>query len=761
MTDPAAASRPVLGYCDRLTYRQGDVVAVRAAGRGPVDVSLVRLNHPPDDPDWPVPLTSPVSAVPVTRAVTAPQPVVTGSYLVIEDAAPLTTAQALSTSLYVLPTRLRSGHPQALISTLSPAADGGFALVIDEEGVLALCWGRVPGPAGRLSSPVPLLPGYWHVVSAALDEADGRATLAHAPVAAVPGGLARWTGSARDPELRLASRPAVLIGAGALPGCAPASRLPGAPGVATGFNGRLEQPVLAAAAVPPAEVAALTPAAAAAGAAVIGAWDFARDQGTDRVTDVSGNERHGILVNRPARAVTGVAWRQDVHDWTRAPEQYGAIHFHDDDLDDCRWPAVAEVPLPADLPTGVYGIALQEPGGGADVVPVIVTPAPGRAPAGQVLVVLPSFTYIAYANGTGSGEQIDYIASGLAAALPPDQPEHQRLVEFPEIGGCLYDVHSDGSGRMYSTPRRPLLTCRPDWKSSWRDAYRHLGADLYILGWLDKIGISYDVVSDHTLHEQGASLLGRYAACLTGSHPEYVSRPMLDAYTAYLGSGGSLLYLGGNGFYWVTAESADVAELVEVRRGFAGTRTWTSAPGECYHSLTGELGGLWRHRGLPPNLLTGVGLAAQGADGGGSAYRRTAASYDGPAAFLFDGVAAEVIGETGFDMGAAAGDEVDRFDPANGSPPWGIVAASAQALSRFYKLAIEEIQITRENTGGDHEPGVRADLVLVEQAAGGLVFATGSIAWVQSMAPGYFGTGTARVTENALRGALARAARPG
>ena len=37
------------------------------------------------------------------------------------------------------------------------------------------------------------------------------------------------------------------------------------------------------------------------------------------------------------------------------------------------------------------------------------------------------------------------------------------------------------------------------------------------------------------------------------------------------------------------------------------------------------------------------------------------------------------------------------------------------------------------------------------------MFATGSIAWVQSMAPGYFGTDTARVTENALRAALARA----
>jgi N,N-dimethylformamidase len=127
----------------------------------------------------------------------------------------------------------------------------------------------------------------------------------------------------------------------------------------------------------------------------------------------------------------------------------------------------------------------------------------------------------------------------------------------------------------------------------------------------------------YSVHEQGAGLLERYPACLTGSHPEYVSRREIDAFAGYLGRGGSLLYLGDNGFYRVTAECEAVPELVEVRRGFAGTRTWTSAPGERYHSLTGELGGLWRYRGLPPNLLTGVGMAAQGADGGGSACRRT------------------------------------------------------------------------------------------------------------------------------------------
>jgi N,N-dimethylformamidase len=763
MTQSAAAERPVLGYCDRLTYRQGDLVEVRASGRGPVDISLVRLNHPPDDPDWPVPLTTPVDTVPAVRATAGPQPVHPGSYLHVADASPLADARSLSVSLYALPTRLRSGHPQTLVSTIDPAASGGFALVIDADGELVVYWGRDAAPAGQLRSPVPLVQGYWHVISAALDEAAGVVVLTHSPVAAVPGGAGRWTGSAHDPGLRLSSEPALLIGAGRLPGCSPATRLPGQPGVGTSFNGKIEQPVIVAAAVPAERLASLSPGDVAAAGEPVGAWDFAQHQATEAVSDVSGNDRHGVLVNQPARAVTGVRWRQDVHDWTRAPEEYAAIHFHDDDMDDCRWPVTAAVQLPDDLPTGVYGIRLAEADGTADdVVPVIVTPSVAATGRGDVLIVLPSFTYIAYANGTGRvGEQIDYVATGLAAGPAPVQPGHRRLEEFPEIAGSLYDLHSDGSAWMYSTPRRPVLTCRPDWKSSWRDAYRHLGADLYLMSWLDKIGISYDVVSDHTVHEQGADLLAHYAACLTGSHPEYISRRELDAFAGYLGRGGSLLYLGGNGFYWVTAESESVPELLEVRRGFTGTRAWTSAPGECYHSLTGEFGGLWKYRGLPPNLLTGVGMAAQGADGGGSAYRRAKASYDGPAAFLFDGVADDVIGTTGFDMGAAAADEVDRFDPANGSPPWAVVVASAQELSKYYKLAVEEIEISRENTGGDYDPGVRADLVFLEQESGGFVFSVGSIAWIQSMAVGYFDSDTARVTENAVRHALARQARAG
>ena len=61
------------------------------------------------------------------------------------------------------------------------------------------------------------------------------------------------------------------------------------------------------------------------------------------------------------------------------------------------------------------------------------------------------------------------------------------------------------------------------------------------------------MITDEDLHVQGLDRLAGYRVVITGSHPEYWSAAMLDALEAYLADGGRLMYLGGNGFYWVTA----------------------------------------------------------------------------------------------------------------------------------------------------------------------------------------------------------------
>jgi N,N-dimethylformamidase len=140
---------------------------------------------------------------------------------------------------------------------------------------------------------------------------------------------------------------------------------------------------------------------------------------------------------------------------------------------------------------------------------------------------------------------------------------------------------------------------------------------------------------------------------MSGTHPEYWTTPMMNALEAYLAGGGRLMYLGGNGFYWVTSVDPERPHMIEVRRSNAGTRAWESAPGECYHSTTGEPGGLWRYRGRAPNRIGGIGFTAQGWDGRAPGYTRQPDSFDERAAFIFEGIGAdEVIGDFGLVLGA-------------------------------------------------------------------------------------------------------------
>ncbi|HEY3685243.1 MAG TPA: N,N-dimethylformamidase beta subunit family domain-containing protein [Streptosporangiaceae bacterium] len=750
MPTETTSAREATAYCDRITHRQGERVELRASGEGPADLDVVRLHRPPDDPSWSMPCFSPVDAITAQRIRLEPHETHAGSYLTV-DGLPVGPTTPVSGSAYVLPTLLASGHVQGVFALSGTGA--GVAVVLDPDGGLSLSWDEA-----ELASPVRLVEGRWHVVSWSVDPASGEFSLAHRPVRPAPHGIGRWAGSARAAGTPATGSTRLLVGAARVAAAPDASTLPGTPGRRTSFNGKIDAPVLVAAALPPGELEAATPERLRGRGPVLGAWDFSREQSSDRAVDTGPHGRHGLLVNGPARAMTGVHWKADEQNWTHATEQYSAVHFHDDDLDDARWPVAATVDLPEDLPTGIYAIRLR-PSGDDDrqeLVTIVVAPRGRPGPEVRTLVVLPTYTYMAYANNLGNGEKLDYAQAGLAEGEVEPHAGQQRLFAFPEIGGSVYDVHSDGSGRCYSSPRRPILNLKPDWKSGRRDAYRHLAADLYIPTWLESLGIPYDVTTDHVVNADGAAALEGYSVVLTGTHPEYISRPIIAALHAHLDTGGCLLYLGGNGFYWVTSESAEVPELVEVRRGFQGTRTWTGAAGESHHSQTGELGGLWRLRGLPPNDIVGVGFAAQGADGGAAGYRRADGALSQDAAFLFDGVESEVFGTTGYDMGGAAGDEVDRYSVPHGSAPWATVAASSLPLSKFYKLTIEDIQMSRENNGGDHMPEVRADLVVTDHAAGGFVFATGSISWVQSMAVGEFDNDVARITGNALRTALAR-----
>ena len=108
---------------------------------------------------------------------------------------------------------------------------------------------------------------------------------------------------------------------------------------------------------------------------------------------------------------------------------------------------------------------------------------------------------------------------------------------------------------------------------------REFNADTHIVDWLEQQGIDYDVVTDDDVHAEGFRLLSQYKTIITGSHPEYFSAEMWDASKSYVNSGGRMMVLGGNGFYWRIAYHRVLPGVMEVRRCGPAIRTWETQPG--------------------------------------------------------------------------------------------------------------------------------------------------------------------------------------
>jgi N,N-dimethylformamidase len=297
---------------------------------------------------------------------------------------------------------------------------------------------------------------------------------------------------------------------------------------------------------------------------------------------------------------------------------------------------------------------------------------------------------------------------------------------------------------------------RPSCTPAWQDGPHQFPADLHLVDWLGEKGYSFDVLTDLELHREGAARLRDYKVVLTGSHSEYCSGAMLDAAQEYLNGGGRLMYLSGNGFYWVTALDPTTQTSIEIRRRGPAQRTWEPEPGEAHLSSTGELGGLWRYRGRPPQTWLGVGFTAEGT-GPGRPYVRQPGSFDSRAAFVFEGIGAdEPIGDVPclvYGHGAA-GYEIDRFDPAQGTPEHAILLATADGFTDDFQAAAEEVLMGDSQQGGTVSPLVRADMVLIEYPNGGAVFSTGSISWCACLSHNSYDNTVSRVTSNVLDGFL-------
>jgi N,N-dimethylformamidase len=185
----------------------------------------------------------------------------------------------------------------------------------------------------------------------------------------------------------------------------------------------------------------------------------------------------------------------------------------------CNWSSDVSLNVPTDWRSGLYTARFKSDGGKAFDVVFIVKPGLAR---GDFAVLANTHTWTAYNDWCDRSQ--------------------------------------------YTNPNAALLSMeRPNPSTSPLDngQLNHLTrAELWVLNWLEDSGYRFDLYSDVDFHE-GVDGLQSYKALILHTHPEYWTTAMRDHLDSFLGGGGRLLYLAGNGLY----EEVQYAESQLILRG--------------------------------------------------------------------------------------------------------------------------------------------------------------------------------------------------
>jgi N,N-dimethylformamidase len=748
------AENDIFGYASRLHVRNGESVDfhVSAEGDEPFQASLVRLANACVD-----------RAHNRYREVALPaafagayqgrrKKIYPGSYARLEVGRMFAGSDEHTVQFCVYPTALSNGRRQTILSLR-----GGQAAAVEIEIHDRTLAARFqPGPGSAQGTPQgstqsaelriaePLQERAWHLVAVSWDSS--------APVARIrmwrfanafhqPRRLVFFESAAALSAPKLGEDAKLVLGA-SLSGADENGQVV----VRDCFDGKMDALRIARKSLEPdavLEAATYAPSPAVLGH-LTGVFNFSPGAGLSFRNEMAPHQA-GAFHNLPLLGVTGVRWDGSAQSFSTAPSHYSAVHFHADDLYDCGWSRDFRFTVPDTLKSGIYAAKVVNQSGKAEYMPFFVTPAKSTKKRPAIAVMLPTMSYLAYANErmSDASEKLGFDVVQWGGQVEPDLIGYERLRANPAFGASLYDHHADGGGRHFSSWLRPIMNMRP------KSAIWSMAADTLICDWLERMSFDYDIITDHVVHEDGAAALAAYSVVISGNHPEYVSTEILDAIGAYTNErGGRFVYMGGNGYYWVTGIEKDAPCAIEVRRGVGGSGAWFSQPGEYHLQSTGQLGGLWRHVGRAPQQLFGVGTRGMGFPGS-IGFTRTADWNNPRVAFLTAGITEDVLGDYGMMGNGAAGEEIDAVDFALGTPRHALVIARSQNHPRGMMIAREDLRFVVPDEWVHAQ--VHADLTFFETASGGAVLSLSSMTWCGSLSHNGGDNGVSRLTANALR----------
>lgn len=629
-----------------------------------------------------------------------------GSYAIVESASTLAPISQISIEMYIWSTKV-SDENQIIFNW------GDLDLILDSNNNLILRSGK-----NEVSLQQSLLIRHWYLINGTIDFKKNSLLLEIKMLRSVAGYLHQDSSHSSNNIFEPTSFDVPIIFGAKFKKNDTIQNF-----TSNHFNGKIESPKIIIDENPRASIS----------------WDFSEDINKPSLMDKQKRGYEIKLINCPLRGATSYDWDGSVDSWTENPKQYGAIHFHDDDITDCKWQTNFKISPPKDVRSGYYIARVQADGISSDI-PFFISQRLRKSDK-KILFLAPTATYKAYANTHVKFDS--HNTENLFEAPISLSEDELYLNKHRELGLSNYDTHSDDSGVVYVSERRPMLNNRPGLYT-----FNYVN-DTHIIKWLEEKGYEYEVSTDEDLHNLGHALLENYSVIITASHPEYYSTQMWDSLSKYQNTGGRHMYLGGNGFYWRVAFSNHYPGVMEHRRGVSGVRTWEGEPGEHHLSFTGEPGGLWRTYGRAPQSLVGNGFSST-LFVKSTWFRRNKTSDNKETEFIFKNINTDVIGDFGYRGGGCVGLEIDRWDLDLGSPTNSVIVATSEYVGAGGLLTGEEFITTTRALDGVQNGRVRADMVFFTIPNGGAVWSTGSIAWATSLLWEDTKNSVSQVTQNVL-----------
>lgn len=345
--------------------------------------------------------------------------------------------------------------------------------------------------------------------------------------------------------------------------------------------------------------------------------------------------------------------------------------------------------------SGLYYIQLKSVSGETFSFPWIVAP---KSVSAKVAVLTSNICWNAYNDWGGRSNYV-------AADQLPEAPAISTTQESPWFRptGAIWWVNNSFEPLSFDRPE-PINNL--DLSEKITDDIKKIGSEHLVagewrlLGWMEREGIKYDLYAENQF-DDGTLNLDEYEVLVLSTHPEYWTINMYEKLKNWVGAGGKLLYLGGNGINCSVELHGDSMTVFDM-----DLSDWL--PHRAYTGAGALIPSRFGLRHESESALLGVVMSFAGM-GTGAPYKVVDASHP---IFAGTGLAdGELFGFKTLALrcpGGASGHETDKMDS---STPEGTTLLAQ----------------------GQNGPGAGADFVTYRNSNKGLVISVGSINWVAGL----------------------------